>query len=71
MNLAKPYSVLIKHLDKPECFLEDELFRDYVENFQNRDLISARFELARHETAKGRRLSVLKSILLKRLRQAS
>lgn len=71
MNIAKPYAVLIKNLDKPACFLEDELFRDYVENFQNQDLISGRSEAARIESAKGRRLSVLKSILLQRMRQAS
>jgi len=71
MNIAKPYSVLIKHLDKPACFLEDELFRDYVENLQNQDLISGRSQAARNEASKGRRLSVLKSILLKRMRQAS
>lgn len=60
MNLSKPYAVLMKHLDKPQCFLEDKLFRECVENFQNLNLISARLEQRKEGAVKQLKISVLK-----------
>jgi hypothetical protein len=64
MNLSSRYSLLLKHLDKPQCFLEDKLFRECVSNFQKRELISGRCAATIHEAAEGPRISVLESAYL-------
>jgi hypothetical protein len=71
MNITKPYCVLLKHLDKPECFLEDNLFREYIENCQNVGPISNTFTNKDYEAGKGKLLSVVKKSNPPPVQQAS
>ena len=65
MKFSNRYRLLLKHLDKPHCFLEDKLFRECVSNFQSPNLTSRKFGSSLNEAAEELRVSVLENAYLK------
>jgi hypothetical protein len=69
MNLAKLYPVLLKHLDKPECFLENTLFREYLRAFQTGELVAQSPSISNGLQVKGLRVSLLETEFLSAIQQ--
>lgn len=65
MKRANPLRVLLKNLDKPQCFLEAKLLSEHLSNSQSRELISSKFASAIDRPAEEQRISVLESWYLR------